>query len=214
MPGLRERKKQETRKRISDTATGLFLTRGFDKVSVAEIAELCNVSKMTVFNYFPHKEDMLFDREPEVIDRVTRAIAERPAGASPLDAMHALLRRMLTEHYPVVAVSPGVQIFWRTVEASPTLRARARQLHEAIEARIAQLLAAHAGAPPDDPSATLAAIAIWAVQRVAYQAGFAALERGEPVDAVRKRQREAIDRGFTQIGRGLASTPYGRPARR
>ncbi|HEY0194530.1 MAG TPA: helix-turn-helix domain-containing protein, partial [Kofleriaceae bacterium] len=83
MPGLRERKKQETRKRISDTATGLFMQRGFDKVTVAEIAELANVSKMTVFNYFARKEDMLFDREPEALELIRRAVVERPAGAIP-----------------------------------------------------------------------------------------------------------------------------------
>src|SRR5262245_28440127 len=117
MPGLRERKKRETRQRISDVATGMFLMHGFDKGTVAQIAELANVSKMTVFNYFARKEDMLFDREPEIIDRVQRAIVERPAGATPLAAMHALLRRLLTEGYPVVAVSASARMFWKMVEA-------------------------------------------------------------------------------------------------
>lgn len=214
MPGLRERKKQETRKRLSDVATWMFLTRGFDNVTVAEVAEAANVSKMTVFNYFARKEDLLFDREAEVLELIRRAVVERPAGASPVDALHVLMRRLLSEGYPMIAVSPGVQMFWRTVEASPALRARARELFEVIENRIAELLAAAAGAPADDPGAGLAAAMIGAVQRIAYRVGLAALDRGEPVEAVRRRQREAIDRGFTQICHGLASTPHGRPPRR
>ena len=214
MPGLRERKKQETRKRISDVATWMFLTRGFDKVTVNEIAEAANVSKMTVFNYFARKEDMLFDREPEALELVRRAVVERPAGASPIDALHALMRRLLSDGYPMIAVSPGVQLFWRTVDASPALRARARQLYDAIEAQITELLATEAGVAPDDPGAGLAATMIWAVQRVTYRVGLAALERGEPVESVRRRQRDAIDRGFAQVSGGLARTPFARPARR
>ena len=56
--GLRERKKLATRRAISDIATGLFMERGFDNVTVAEVAEVANVAKMTVFNYFPRKEDL------------------------------------------------------------------------------------------------------------------------------------------------------------
>jgi AcrR family transcriptional regulator len=214
MPGLRERKKQETRKRISDIATGLFMYRGFDKVTVAEIAELANVSKMTVFNYFARKEDMFFDREDEALALVRRAILERPAGASPLVAMHALVRRLLSEGYPMVAVSPGVRLFWRTVEASPVLRARGRELLDRIETQLAQLLAAAVGAPPDDPGAALAAAMIWAVQRVTYQVGLTAVDAGEPVEVVRRRQRDMIDRGFAQVMNGLATTPFGRVPRK
>lgn len=62
MAGLRERKKWETRRRISDVATGLFFARGFDNVTIAEVAEAAGVSRMTVFNYFPRKEDLFLDR--------------------------------------------------------------------------------------------------------------------------------------------------------
>ncbi|HEY0194394.1 MAG TPA: TetR/AcrR family transcriptional regulator [Kofleriaceae bacterium] len=214
MPGLRERKKQETRKRISDTATGLFMQRGFDKVTVAEIAELANVSKMTVFNYFARKEDMLFDREPEALELIRRAVVERPAGASPLDAMHALLRRLLRDGYPLIAISPGVRQFWRTVEASPTLRARGREFLDRAEAQLARLLADAAGLPAGDPGATLAAAMIWAVQRIAYQVGMTSLDAGDPTDTIRRRQRDAIDRGFAQVTGGLAASPFGRAPRK
>jgi AcrR family transcriptional regulator len=214
MPGLRERKKQETRKRISDVATALFMARGFENVTVAEIAEHANVSKMTVFNYFAHKEDMFFDREPEATALLQRAVLERPAGASPIVALHALIRRLLGERYPMIAVSPGVRLFWRTVGASPALRARARQMLDDTESWLTALLATSVGAAPDDPGAAFAAAMILAVLRVSYQVGLTAVDRGEPIESVRKRQRDAIERGFAQIMHGLATTPYGRTPRR
>src|ERR1700712_5361728 len=72
--GLRERKKRETRQHLSDIATGLFYERGFDAVSVAEVADAAGVSKMTVFNYFPRKEDLFFDRGPELAELFSEAI--------------------------------------------------------------------------------------------------------------------------------------------
>jgi AcrR family transcriptional regulator len=214
MPGLRERKKQETRKRISDIATALFMARGFEHVTVAEIADQANVSRMTVFNYFPHKEDMFFDREPEAIALLQRAVLERPAGAAPVVALHALIRRLLGERYPMIAASPGVRLFWRTVEASPALRARGRQMLDDAESRLTVLLATAVGAAPDDPGAACAAAMILAVLRVSYRVGLTAVDRGESIESVIRRQREAIDRGFAQIMHGLATTPFGRPPRR
>lgn len=78
--GLRERKKRQTRSLISDVASGLFVQRGFDNVTVAEVAEAAGVSAKTVFNYFPRKEDLFLDRYPEAVELVTRAVRERAEG--------------------------------------------------------------------------------------------------------------------------------------
>src|SRR3977135_3245790 len=94
-PGLRERKKLETRQRISDVATLMFAARGFDDVTVAEIAAAANVSKMTVFNYFPRKEDLLFDRTDEAFALLAGAIKERRPGESFVSAIHRLLLELL-----------------------------------------------------------------------------------------------------------------------
>jgi AcrR family transcriptional regulator len=84
--GLRERKKRLTRQQISDTATGMFLEHGFDEVRVADVAAACGVSEKTVYNYFPTKESLLLDREPEMIELVRRSLgADAPEG-SPVDA--------------------------------------------------------------------------------------------------------------------------------
>src|SRR5882724_11628902 len=91
--GLRERKKRETRQAISDVATMLFLERGFDQVTIAEVAQAAGVSKMTVTNYFPRKEDLIFDRADAIIASLAQAVAERAAGES----MLAAVRRSFAE---------------------------------------------------------------------------------------------------------------------
>ena len=80
--GLRERKKRQTRQHISDIATGLFLERGFVTVTIAEVAEAADVSVNTVYNYFPAKEDLFFDRSEGIVDRLSRCVRGRGAGAS------------------------------------------------------------------------------------------------------------------------------------
>src|SRR2546421_11996634 len=78
--GLRERKKQATRQLISNVATGLFIERGFEEVTVAEIAEAAGVSKMTVVNYFPREEDLFLDRHADRLGEVGGVLRARPPG--------------------------------------------------------------------------------------------------------------------------------------
>src|SRR4030095_17112782 len=87
--GLRERKKQQTRKLIYETAAGLFSERGFDAVTVAEIAREADVSEVTVFNYFPTKDDLFFGGMEFFEERVIEAVRSRPPGASVLSACRA-----------------------------------------------------------------------------------------------------------------------------
>ena len=76
---LRERKKIQTRTRIAATAMGLFAARGFDDVTVAEIAAAAEVGVTTVFNYFPTKEDLFYDRQAEVIQHLSRVVGGKRA---------------------------------------------------------------------------------------------------------------------------------------
>jgi AcrR family transcriptional regulator len=89
--GLRERKKRETRQRISDVATGMFLDRGFDSVRVSEVAEACGVSEKTVYNYFPTKESLLLDREEDIADALRAALGPNGTRTSPVDAFIDIL---------------------------------------------------------------------------------------------------------------------------
>src|SRR6266545_4243779 len=84
--GLRERKKRQTRQAIAEAAKRLFLERGFDQVSVAEVARAADVSEQTVFNYFPSKEDLVFERMDAFEQELLAAVRERPAGESVLRA--------------------------------------------------------------------------------------------------------------------------------
>ena len=88
-PGLRERHKQETRQAISDTATQMFVARGFDEVTIAQVADAAGVAKMTVTNYFPRKEDLVFDRA----EAVERHLADVIAARAPGESMLAAIRR-------------------------------------------------------------------------------------------------------------------------
>jgi AcrR family transcriptional regulator len=80
MPDRRTRKRLATRQAISDAATRLFIERGFDRVTIDEIAEAADVGRMTVFNHFPRKEDMFFDREDEARDLLVGAVRSREQG--------------------------------------------------------------------------------------------------------------------------------------
>ncbi|MCE9599298.1 MAG: TetR/AcrR family transcriptional regulator [Spirochaetia bacterium] len=86
--GLRDTKKEKTRKHISDVGRDLFIKKGFGAVTVAEIAEKAEVAVTTVFNYFPTKESILFDLEDEIDTDIQAAIRERRHGQSILDALH------------------------------------------------------------------------------------------------------------------------------
>src|ERR1700761_6215534 len=94
--GLRERKKLMTRKAILEVAETMFAERGFDNVTVAEIADAVNISAKTLFVYFPSKDDLVFADEDRVRDTVVAHIRDRAVGQTPLDAMGDLLREMMT----------------------------------------------------------------------------------------------------------------------
>src|SRR3954464_7282289 len=104
MGELRESKKRETRQRISDVATQLFYARGFDAVTIEEIAAAANVSKVTVFNYFSRKEDLFLDREAEVQRLLQEALRERPKGQSPIDALRGLVDALCEQKHPIARV--------------------------------------------------------------------------------------------------------------
>lgn len=122
--GLRERKKRQTRQYISDVATGFFLERGFDAVTIAEIARAADVSVNTVYNYFPAKEDLFLDRSRGVVDRLSRYVRGRDKGESAADAVLRELRIQVEGVSPTVGLMEGYERFMRVIEGADSLKAR------------------------------------------------------------------------------------------
>ncbi|GAA3146220.1 TetR/AcrR family transcriptional regulator [Streptomyces echinatus] len=148
--GLRERKKRQTRQYISDVATGLFLERGFEAVTVAEIAEAANVSVNTVYNYFPAKEDLFLDRSAGVVDRLARWVRGRPEGESAAVAVLRELREEVESVSPRVGLFAGYASFMTVVEEAPALRSRLWAIAQEVQGNLEQVLREETGAADGD----------------------------------------------------------------
>ena len=206
--GLRERKKLATRQAISDIATGLFLERGFDNVTVSEIAEAANVAKMTVFNYFPRKEDLFFDREDEGREMIREALAQRSQNESPAVAMQNLAHRLLKQKHPFAKFTSGTARFCHTVMQSPALSARIRELRDEFVRDCAKMLAHAVGRTHPDPEAHLFASLLMATWSAAYAEALRLQRKGRSSREVRFVFLNLIDRGFEGIGAAMKATPY------
>ncbi|TJZ46027.1 TetR/AcrR family transcriptional regulator [Streptomyces piniterrae] len=149
--GLRERKKRQTRQYISDMATGLFLERGFDAVTIAEIAEASDVSVNTVYNYFPAKEDLFLDRGKALVDRLSRFVRARRAGESAAVAVLRELREEVESVSPQIGLAEGFDRFMKVVNGSAALQARLSSLQREQYDELVATLRRETGAADDDP---------------------------------------------------------------
>ncbi|MEV0744555.1 TetR/AcrR family transcriptional regulator [Streptomyces sp. NBC_01220] len=153
--GLRERKKRQTRQYLSDVATGLFLERGFDAVTIAEIARAADVSVNTVYNYFPTKEDLFLDRSQGVVDRLSRYVRGRDKGESAADAVLRELRIQVEGVSPTVGLMDGYERFMRVIEGADSLKARLWHIQQEALQRLEGTLQEECGA--GDRTASLVA---------------------------------------------------------
>ncbi|MFD5285620.1 TetR family transcriptional regulator [Streptomyces rubrogriseus] len=200
-PGLRERKRQRMFRTLSDIAVELFLEKGFDAVSVAEVAAAAEVSKPTLFRYFPAKEDLVLHRIADHEDEAARvAAAGQPA---PVDALRRHFLAGLERCDPVTGLNdhPAVLAFHRLLYGTPALVARMHTQLERSEAALAEVLGG-------DLDARLAAGQIIAVQRVLALDNWRRIAAGERVADVRDDAVTAAERAFAGLARGLAA---GRP---
>ncbi|WP_280384599.1 TetR/AcrR family transcriptional regulator [Nocardia wallacei] len=160
-PGLREIKKQETRQSISDHATRLFIERGFETTTIAEVAEAARVAKKTVTNYFPRKEDLALDIHQRFVASLADTVRARATGESALAALRAEFLAATARFDPLAGFS-GPD-FCRMIAESPTLVARLRELHELRELALAEAL------PGDDITRRAAAAQLGAAHRLLFQ---------------------------------------------
>ncbi|WP_144378413.1 TetR/AcrR family transcriptional regulator [Mesorhizobium amorphae] len=203
-PGLRDRKKQETRQAISNVATLLFVEHGFDQVSVTDVAREAGVARKTVFNYFARKEDLVFDREDEVRELVRTALADR-GGQAPVRAFQSLMRRLLDQQHPVFRITDRPIRFWRMVAESPALTARACELQVTLADDLAAMMADAAGRPRSDSAAHLAATMLMATLVVGYREALHAFRANQKPEAA---LLHVMQRGFAGVDAALAGTPY------
>lgn len=202
MGELRESKKRETRERISDVATALFFERGFDAVTVDEIAAAARVSKVTVFNYFPRKEDLHLDRNPDVKVLLHEALATKPKGQSPIEALRRLAHRLCEEKHPFAYVDGEILRWWRVVAASPSLRARVREMGDEAASTLAHELAG----PKPDAATRLVAGMVVLTWRNAYSEAVAVVERGGSSKKAGAAFGALIDQGFAAVRAVARST--------
>ncbi|MDN3266316.1 TetR family transcriptional regulator [Streptomyces sp. MA15] len=193
--GLRERKKRRMYRTVSDIAIRMFLERGFDAVSVAEVATAAEISKPTLFRYFPAKEDLVLYRIADHEEEPARVVREGP---TPLEALRRHFLEGLERCDPVTGLNddPEVLAFHTLLYGTPSLVARLYGQLERTEEALAEAL----GGGLD---ARLAAGQIIAVRRILAQENWRRIAAGERLDDVREDAVTAAERAFGTLARGL-----------
>jgi AcrR family transcriptional regulator len=202
-PGLRERKKQQTRLAISQVATRMFIERGFDHVTLAEVAEAANVSVNTVFNYFSTKEELFFDRADEVAEAASQVVRERRAGESAIDALHRRFREMLSSKQGQL-LTQRVAPFLAAIEASPALQAHERVMLDDCERRLARTLAKETGVKEDHPTPRVVATMVTALIAMLVREFRGRVLRGDSDKVTRAALLRLGERGFVFLHAGAS----------
>ena len=204
----RSRKRLATRQGISNIATRLFLERGFDKVTVDEIATAADVGRMTVFNHFPRKEDMFFDRDEEFRDLLREALRQRDPGVAPIEALRLLVHRLAEEQSPFVEFSDASEGFIETIERSETLKARARAIRDELAQVAAGALSECTGRESTDPAAHLAADLFLATLAVALIQAHRTYRQRRDTEEAKAAFLALVDKGSIGLKASMADTPY------
>ncbi|MFI6908223.1 TetR/AcrR family transcriptional regulator [Nonomuraea sp. NPDC050394] len=204
MPRTGARGGPQTRARISEVATRLFLDRGFDTVTVTEVAREAGVSAVTVFKHFPRKEDLLLDREVDAVEFLRSAVRERDPGTEVLHSLRDMTFRLLEERHALSGLKDGSVPFFRTVVASPALVARAREIGFDLQQTLAGELERD---PAFDGDAPLLAAFFVAGYATVLTETARRLIAGEAAGAVADGHRARLERLFDALGGGVAPRP-------
>ena len=193
--GLRERKKLQTRRAISDIATRLFLRDGFDAVTISRVAAAAGVAKMTVTNYFPRKEDLIFDQAGVIVARAAEAVSGRRAGESLLAAMRRDYAAAAARQDPALGLSqPG---FAAMIMGSPVLASRAMEISYQRERAIGDAIAAETG--QDTPEQRIVAAQLASVHRVLAGEATRRSLAGESRERITTFLSEESERAFDRL---------------
>jgi AcrR family transcriptional regulator len=196
--GLRETKREQTRQAIAAAAMRLFVTRGFDHVTVGEIAHDAGVSEKTVFNYFPTKEDIFYDEVPERLEALTEAVRGRRPGQSVVEAMHDLHAKQSAR-----LASPGFAHFARAIAESPALQAKELEVMGQFTDRLAETIREELGLHPAD--AQIAANLLMSVHWQFFRNARVQALAGRSGPAAARRLRSDLDRAYRLLEHGLGA---------
>jgi AcrR family transcriptional regulator len=214
--GLRERKKRQMRQMLSDTATAMFVARGFDAVRVSEVAAVCGVSEKTVYNYFSTKESLVLDRADATMASLRSGLADSdvPPVRATLRVLADELRALtswMTAQPDASEARAVVQQFGALITASSALRAHNHEMTDNLVVAVTEILAERAHVNPSDPEPQIAAIALvglWQVQFNSlkkYLGGRYSFKRIEKaVTAEVERAARLVETGLSSLERAAA----------
>ena len=204
MPRTGARGGPQTRAKIAETASRLFLERGFDAVTVADVAKAAGVSSVTVFNHFPRKEDLFLDRAVDAEEILRSAVRDRAPDLDVLSSLRETALRLVDAGHPLSGLDARSVPFFRTVAASPALVARAREIGSDLERTLAAELERD---PRFDGDPMLCAAFFIA----GYSAVFIQTVRrrlaGEAPSAIVEDHRGRLERLFDALRGGVAARP-------
>jgi AcrR family transcriptional regulator len=201
--GLRQRKKEQTRQAIADAARRLFDRRGFENVTVAEVARAADVSEGTVFNYFPTKEDLYYSQMESFEAALVDAVRERPVG----DSVLAAFRRFVLERSARLATEEAADVIAtaaRVVAASPALQAREREIVAEYTLALASVIAEQTGARAGDVEPVVVASALMGAQRALVDYVRSSVLAGQRGAKLATGMRAEAKRAFARLEDGLA----------
>ncbi len=208
--GLRERKKRQLRQRLSDTATQMFLERGFEAVRVVEVAAACDVSEKTVYNYFPTKESLILDRWEGTMTAIRAGLAD-PA-ANPVDAVLQILAEELGALTAWLRAQPdlagacaSIRRFGALIASTPALRSHQSDTSTELTAVAAEVLARRYGLSPGDPEPQIAAIALLGLWQVQFRSLEKYLDGAATPDRVERAVTADVGRAGRLIATGLSA---------
>jgi AcrR family transcriptional regulator len=160
-PGLRQRKRQQTRERLTEAAMALFLERGFEATTLDDIAAAADVSRRSFFHYFASKEDVVFAWQEESTASLIAAVAARPANESMLTAAENAILTMVGQLKPGEAMAIA-----RLKRDNPALQARDQVKYEKLERALAEALGKRAGHQSEKLEARLVAMIATGAMRI------------------------------------------------
>jgi AcrR family transcriptional regulator len=211
MPRTGERGGPQTRAKILEVAHFLFLERGYDAVTVADVARAAGVSSVTVFNHFPRKEDLFLDRSDDAVALLRAAIRDREDGVDVLASLREMTMALVDDRQPLSGVDPRSIPFFRTVGGSPALIARAREIVAELQRTLTEELERDTRFEGD--AAVLAALFLAGYSAVMLQTARRVID-GESPDAVLPDHRARFERLFATLRNGLPLSSARRGPRR